>query len=659
MKKTLIICTFALALLSVSCNKERMDVTEPDVQSQTFTAVREDFEKAKADLIDQKIEWEIGDEISISDGTVQSVFVATKVDEETGVATFSLKDGQTPLAEEGVTYKAWYPAGIAPKEGVAAMPQQQATTNGLTPEGKKINYAPSKFSALPMYCESTTTTLSFKNLCALVKISLATPGDDIAVSQVILESDDKATWGPYSIAEGKMTYSGEVADFGRAAVRNTNAKWISAVPCYYFAIPEGTYNSLEIIVQDNKKQTQIKSLQKALSVERNHIYNVDFAIDNLRNDLSYARQTANCYAVAAAQKNCFRATRGNETSIIEGIDHVGIVWRAQSAGTTDLTNKVVKDNVSYDVKTGYVEFESTGNQGNALIAAYDASGKVLWSWHIWVLNSARPLADVTVGGTTMLDRNLGALYTAPYAEGSGETSVLTAGYCYQWGRKDPFPGRGYEGSTGAMVKMLAADNTCMDNLDANNRPNTHPMTDANAQITVQESVENPEKFVPAGSQHWASDIADTWGGETKTIYDPCPYGYRVPAAADFTGFWSADYVLPYESANKSGNTAVHGFNYTVEDATSFFAVTGQIGTNGKMSGAYIGSNSSASSAAVQGYSRIWTRESDHTFIDAVRQITKGKAWDNRTTVIRTSASINSYGMAVRCVRENTEAENNQ
>lgn len=94
--------------------------------------------------------------------------------------------------------------------------------------------------------------------------------------------------------------------------------------------------------------------------------------------------------------------------------------------------------------------------GNGLIAAYDAAGNILWSWHVWVTDySPSPHGNVTVlepatkrkqkytyrsdiDQPPMMDRNLGALagYVAVPTGNDSELEKSKAnGLHYQWGGK--------------------------------------------------------------------------------------------------------------------------------------------------------------------------------------------------------------------------------
>jgi len=656
-------------LLAVSCSKETAvspasgEALQGDVQ--TFFATREVLSDSdnKAGF-DNGIKWEVGDEIAVSDGKNQSVFAATAVD-ESGKATFTLKNGEAPLKTSGVTYKAWYPKDIAPDKSTGKMTRQQVTTNanGPIPAGKNINYSPSIYTSNPMYCESTTNSLSFKNLCGVLKITYDTGGYNFALHRILFESGSQPLWGEYSISSGKMVLSNSAAGYRRAELKNTNAKYVMMnsvqyVPTYYFAIPAGTYENLSFLSLSNSDSkdnftTQLNSLMsgKALSVERNKVYSIKITLDDPRKDLSKHYWTANCYAVSSKGTYMFRATRGNETDLIPGIDHADILWRAQEWDSSNLKGKIV-DNISY--RNGYVFFNSDGSQGNALIAAYDSSNKILWSWHIWSLDLSRPLSDVTVNGTTFLDRNIGALYSSYYNSGSYTTSVLAAGYLYQWGRKDPFPGRGQEGSVGAIIKTFDKNDNQIGNSETSSyKKAVGPPTMAGP-VSIATAIEHPCEFIILASGHWTGDSTDSWGGESKTIHDPCPYGYRVPASSDFVN-WNTNYALPYEAASSATNTSTHGFTWTDGANSTFIPITGQLNcTTGRFGGGYLGTNSNATSGRIEAYGRIWTRDSDHKIFQMNQKCEKGTTWSERINTVSNFNLMSAYGMAVRCVKETTK-----
>ena len=75
--------------------------------------------------------------------------------------------------------------------------------------------------------------------------------------------------------------------------------------------------------------------------------------------------------------------------------------------------------------------------GNALIAATDDEGNILWSWHIWVPRTAITTDSYgDIWGSPAMSRDLGALIDVVKGE---EASSEAYGLSYQWGNKNPYP----------------------------------------------------------------------------------------------------------------------------------------------------------------------------------------------------------------------------
>jgi len=635
MKKNLIYAAFAAAALFASCNKELTEPVSPaapKVGEQTFTAVREDFlnNETKATFDGTCIGWELKDSIIVTDGTDSAKFYVTAVDGK--VATFTIEEGAKPLATSGVTYKAFYPCRIADGE----MPQQQANANGTGPD---INHTPSIYSANPMYAESTTNTLEFKNLCGLLAINLSVPvaSGDIAFRQVIVQTKNTPLYGPYTITDGKLAYtSPSDGTCRRAASYNTNAKYVSVVKTYYFAIPEGSYDNLEIVPITNLNYTQVFKLKSGstLIIERNKAYTLNVYADNLFYYLpDYQRhgttETANCYNIKANSGKCgFPAIKGNSGEAISGIDHVGILWRAQTSGTaSDLTGKIIKD-ATYD--NGMIYFTSVNNSGNAVIAAYDNADNILWSWHIW--STASLIGTQTYpNGKTYLDRNLGSLQAEPndsgaLTDGTGRyyTSIQGAGLLYQWGRKDPFTGRCDQSSN----KTIAYGTE-----------GTAKTISTTGTVDIATSVAHPTVYYASSAGNWCSEEA-TWDGATKSLYDPCPVGYRVWA----NDAWGespnkTDFEIDKRKANAGGTVALMGARYLTY---AFYATNGQL--NNK-TGAF--------SAGMTQY-RAWFRNVSDSKIGFYNVTFSGTSPNftisGFSLAKMTIASASAYGMGVRCER---------
>ena len=246
----------------------------------------------------------------------------------------------------------------------------------------------------------------------------------------------------------------------------------------------------------------------------------NFATDGLEsaiNQSSYA--TANCYIVSEGGIYKFKTVKGNSSTSVGSVSKAEVLWESFGTAVTPSVGDLLKHVVYED---GYIAFQTadTFKEGNAVIAAKDADGKILWSWHIWLTD--QPQAHVYNNNAgTMMDRNLGATSTT-----TGDVGAL--GLLYQWGRKDPFLGSSSISSSTTAKSTISWPS---------------PVLTSSSCGTVSYVVANPTTFVEASSHpndwHYSSRDNTLWttSDKTKSIYDPCPAGWRVPDGGS-NGIWS-------------------------------------------------------------------------------------------------------------------------
>ena len=270
-------------------------------------------------------------------------------------------------------------------------------------------------------------------------------------------------------------------------------------------------------------------------------------------------------------------------------DKIGIIWETHGGlvklldpNDTPVTNTPGSVSyVDYNRTTNTIKYKvdmigaSIGGKsgGNALIGAFKNTAKegqnpryeVIWSWHIWVCpelidSETQIIKDECVENWTLnsyyvLDRNLGALADRPVETQEDNTkSVASMGLLYQWGRKDPFIGAAYSN-----------DNYPEDDLgilDVVHYYEDWAVTQYNKSITdnlkttvIEETIAHPTKLIydytysnRRYTYYGMSSLAENggylWGTNnglsttvkdlgSKTIYDPCPVGYRVPPVDAF------------------------------------------------------------------------------------------------------------------------------
>ena len=230
--------------------------------------------------------------------------------------------------------------------------------------------------------------------------------------------------------------------------------------------------------------------------------------------------TANCYIVSEAGAYKFQTVKGNSSESVGNVAKAEVLWESFGTSTKPSVGALVR-NASYN--DGYITFEtaSTFREGNAVIAAKDASGKILWSWHIWLTDQPQG-QEYYNGAGTMMDRNLGATSATP-----GDVGAL--GLLYQWGRKDPFLGS----------SSISGDTVAKSTISRPSLVSTN-----SSRGTVSYVTANPTTFVYGTSStdydwHYSSRDNTLWttSDKTKSIYDPCPAGWRVPDGGS-SGVWS-------------------------------------------------------------------------------------------------------------------------
>ena len=284
-------------------------------------------------------------------------------------------------------------------------------------------------------------------------------------------------------------------------------------------------------------------------------------------DLS-AEGTANCYLVQASGNYKFKAAIGNTEYSVGNVKKTEVLW--ETFGTDVMPNE--GDLIaSTGYQNGYIYFSTAENfnNGNASIAARNSKDVILWSWHIWCSEEGWNDQVYPNNAGIMMDRNLGATSATP-----GDVGAF--GLLYQWGRKDPFMGSCAKSGT-----TLAAS--------------TGSWSTVSGSKNVAYAEENPTTYVTTSGSDWCSqdgeDYAFRWQENKKSLYDPCPYGYRVPKGGN-DSFWAT----ALGTSSNAWNSAImkwtnNGFTWTLADGTTA-AWYPAVGYRDRDSGAldYVGSH---------------------------------------------------------------------
>ena len=232
---------------------------------------------------------------------------------------------------------------------------------------------------------------------------------------------------------------------------------------------------------------------------------------------------ANCYIVSSPGNFSFRPLKGNSSESVGDVSTAEVIWESFGTDVRPEIGDIIK---SVSLDNGRVVFSTPSelNNGNAVIATKDCEGNILWSWHIWVCKDYIPNSSAQIyfhNAGVMMDRNIGATSTTP-------GDVTSLGLFYEWGRKDPFLGPdGLSSDACASSTILwPAGVTSNETYGKFAYATSHPTT------FIGRNGQNNDWTYTGGT----GMVATKWQAQ-KTIYDPCPPGWRVPDGGK-DGVWS-------------------------------------------------------------------------------------------------------------------------
>ena len=249
-------------------------------------------------------------------------------------------------------------------------------------------------------------------------------------------------------------------------------------------------------------------------------------------------------------------THGGANASVDGAE---VVW-------ADAADLVHSPSITHVGGEGFLDFEVTAadiQSGNAVVAV-KKGGTTVWSWHLWfapkdALNKIKvtnhqnkdyyftkealgwkptqwsgstysSARTVKVKVEQTVANNGTKAYTViniTQKPGSVKRGATTF---YQFGRKDAFPG---------VAKADLASNS-------------HFTENAGGNMSIENGIQHPDNFYtwspswnsapPTGYSYynlWSADNTTTGFNDNhvvKTVYDPSPVGFKMPASNAFTGF---------------------------------------------------------------------------------------------------------------------------
>lgn len=362
----------------------------------------------------------------------------------------------------------------------------------------------------------TPDKVNFKDRCAAVrcyKIGSNTMGEYVPVDQVTID------YSSVELAVGEnMSLTSSVSPINAT---DRNVVWLSS-DSRTVSVSNGVITALKEGV------TSVKAVcgGKVATCEVKVVKAKDRLLAKALDD---GGESANCYIVS--EKGCysFGPFKGNSQMSVGNIASVEVLWESFGSLKAPLVGELLAE-VEYYGERIYLWTSEEYKEGNAVVAAKDADGNILWSWHIWLTDKPSEHRYVN-GAGTLMDRNLGATATSPEDTG-------TYGLLYQWGRKDPFLGR---------ASIYMSDIKAESSL-----PFEGAVEEDQDTGTIDYSVSHPTMLIAgdlnSSSCDWLYDESNADGqyfrwDARKTVYDPCPAGWRV-ASGGYDGPLYCSGALP-------------------------------------------------------------------------------------------------------------------
>ena len=516
-----ILCAVILPLFA--CNENPVDpegpvleVPEVEPETRTLTFVLPEFTLGEGEEAPEVLKkaWVAGDQIVVhgeyAKNQVTVTLAASDISADGKTATVEVS-GLYPYEREDCssTLYASYPASLVNNLKHCFFYSQFTTSN-----------------AQIMAACNSEDTFQFQNICGILTMSVDGNYDGYTIS-----TPKKDAMG-YEFLQVKITdkeqnYKQYVGDPVIQMDGTINGSELLVF------LPEGTTFPAGFTVKfkEGDDYTKIFKYTDPVEITRGGIVNIgDITADIQHYDNPFSSDVkdldadgnANCYIIKEAGSYKFKSVYGNEpTNYIPDIESAEIYWETWN-DASEVTPNSVLASASFAEDFIIIRTPETLKSGNAMVVAKDANGKVLWSWHIWV-----PETDIVTAnfggimGVDMMDRNLGALVAT--VAGSDPVDPTSYGMMYQWGRKDPFTAAAeFNGEAPATYYGV-------------------PETLAEGQISLEESIADPRLLGHINNGDWCLiPNNELWADAEKTIYDPCPPGYRVPKKITANPFWSSD-----------------------------------------------------------------------------------------------------------------------
>ena len=524
---------------------------------------------------DLNVVWKSGDAVKVYSATGSSSIYSTENDNVTEAVFFP--------SEASVREPAYavYPSSAAGEPSGASV----VIDFSVLSEQSRISALSGDLdmSKVPMLGRFSDNVMHFSNLCGGLKLQVWDYQSNHTILKTLkLKAKGICSETAVSVEDGSfelMDEDGEIViDFGPEGYDLVQPVYSDPAKFVFF-LPAGTYDSIEfelsasdgkvLTLASSKAVTVTAGVVSPLAVRSLTMYHGRANSVQLAPSATAAIDASAYYTFKSdySYENCPVKTSDGSPWFPQGAA-ASVVWE-QAEGSSKMTEGSVLSSVTLSGTT--INVVSNGTRGNALVAIKDGNDKILWSWHVWV-SEVNDVAYSYDGYDqfVMHDRHLGAVSVTP-------KDFDAFGLFYQWGRKDPFP------------RPLDADRTTDKN--GGNKELTGNVFYSAETGLIAYTISNPSTRIIAadnpkdwhivrnnalwGNPGKATDeaTAKSVKGGVKTVYDPCPQGYKVPELY----YYSAIASDPDNVVNKKESDGNYGYLFdTGNETDSYWPTNGYL-----------------------------------------------------------------------------------
>ena len=242
-------------MVTASCSKEqRTDGNAPVFRAGVEKNTKTSFSEAT------NLVWTDGDQVAIyGSASAPATYHPENIQEDAQYCDLVVTEGNPGDGP----YTAIYPVSIAKNSTTVTLPAVQASVAG-------------ELTAYPMYAQSNSTVLSFKNLCSVLKITMQKANTTVSKIQIVT---DQYLNGDFTVNYNGGTPTLEYVNTG--SVNNhtkittltfANNVSIDESHDFYFYLPANTYNHFQIKVYDAAGNFFTSTSNRPLTFNRS-VYN--------------------------------------------------------------------------------------------------------------------------------------------------------------------------------------------------------------------------------------------------------------------------------------------------------------------------------------------------------------------------------------------------